>query len=56
MPEGMFTADHDDWFWGPAHRLLVPALGPMAIKKMFPGEALTRMLVRSFLDTRMINL
>lgn len=40
MTEGMFTADHDDWFWGPAHRILVPALGPMAIKKMFPGEAL----------------
>lgn len=40
-PEGIFTADHDDWFWGPAHRVLVPALGPMAIKKMFPGEALT---------------
>lgn len=40
MPEGMFTADNDDWFWGPAHRLLVPALGPIAIKNMFPGEAL----------------
>lgn len=41
MTEGMFTADHDDWFWDPAHRILVPALGPMAIKNMFPGETLT---------------
>lgn len=40
--EGIFTADHDDWFWGPAHRIFVPALGPMAIKKMFPGQPLAR--------------
>lgn len=38
VPQGLFTADHDDWFWGPAHRILVPALGPMAIKEMFPGQ------------------
>ncbi|PSS05126.1 P450 family fatty acid hydroxylase [Coniella lustricola] len=36
MTEGLFTAHDDEWFWGPAHRVLVPALGPMSIKAMFP--------------------
>lgn len=37
MTEGLFTAHDDEWFWGPAHRVLVPAFGPMSIKAMFPG-------------------
>lgn len=38
MTEGLFTAYHDEWFWGPAHRILVPAFGPISIKAMFPGQ------------------
>ncbi|CAN8095452.1 unnamed protein product [Discula destructiva] len=40
MAEGLFTAYHVEWFWGPAHRILVPAFGPLSIKNMFPGESL----------------
>lgn len=40
-PEGLFTADHGEEFWELAHRVLVPAFGPMSVRSMFPG-ALTR--------------
>lgn len=37
-PEGLFTADHGEEFWEMAHRVLVPAFGPMSVRSMFPGE------------------
>ncbi|KAK2596463.1 hypothetical protein N8I77_013353 [Diaporthe amygdali] len=36
MPEGLFTADHGEEFWEMAHRVLVPAFGPMSVRTMFP--------------------
>lgn len=36
-PEGLFTADHGEEFWELAHRVLVPAFGPMSVRAMFPG-------------------
>ncbi|KAI0860400.1 cytochrome P450 [Xylaria cubensis] len=36
VPDGLFTAYPDQESWGIAHRVLLPALGPMAIKEMFP--------------------
>lgn len=38
-PEGLFTADHGEEFWEIAHRVLVPAFGPMSVRTMFPGTA-----------------
>ncbi|KAE8453927.1 hypothetical protein EG329_007703 [Mollisiaceae sp. DMI_Dod_QoI] len=35
-PAGLFTARNDDPDWGEAHRILVPAFGPMAIEAMYP--------------------
>lgn len=52
MTEGLFTAHDDEWFWGPAHRVLVPALGPMSIKAMFPGLFL---LLQLDTDTQLMN-
>ncbi|KAF7949340.1 uncharacterized protein EAE97_002849 [Botrytis byssoidea] len=34
-PSGMFTATNDDPDWGQAHRILVPAFGPLAIEQMY---------------------
>ncbi|KAF4625674.1 hypothetical protein G7Y89_g12486 [Cudoniella acicularis] len=34
-PAGMFTATNEDPDWGQAHRILVPAFGPLAIEGMF---------------------
>jgi cytochrome P450/NADPH-cytochrome P450 reductase len=34
--DGLFTAYTDEVNWGKAHRILVPAFGPGAIKTMFP--------------------
>ena len=34
---GLFTARNDDPNWGLAHRVLLPALGPLAIQDMFDG-------------------
>ncbi|KAK1826130.1 putative bifunctional P-450:NADPH-P450 reductase [Podospora conica] len=34
--DGLFTALLHDQNWGIAHRILVPAFGPMAIQSMFP--------------------
>lgn len=36
-PAGLFVAANDDPDWGEAHRILVPAFGPMAIEEMYPG-------------------
>ena len=36
--DGLFTAFHGEENWGLAHRILMPAFGPMAIKDMFDGE------------------
>ncbi|KAK3398875.1 putative bifunctional P-450:NADPH-P450 reductase [Sordaria brevicollis] len=34
--DGLFTARNDEPNWGVAHRILMPAFGPMAIQNMFP--------------------
>ncbi|ESZ96262.1 hypothetical protein SBOR_3317 [Sclerotinia borealis F-4128] len=34
-PAGLFTAANDDPDWGQAHRILVPAFGPLAIEGMY---------------------
>lgn len=39
-PQGLFTQlseKEDDW--GQAHRILMPAFGPLAIAEMFPGKS-----------------
>jgi cytochrome P450/NADPH-cytochrome P450 reductase len=36
-PEGLFTADPGQNSWQVAHRILVPAFGPLAIREMFQG-------------------
>ncbi len=35
--DGLFTAYLEEPNWGKAHRLLVPAFGPLGIRKMFNG-------------------
>ena len=35
--DGLFTAFGDEENWGLAHRILMPAFGPLAIKSMFDG-------------------
>jgi cytochrome P450/NADPH-cytochrome P450 reductase len=38
-PRGLFTAESEkDVDWGMAHRILMPAFGPMAIESMFDGK------------------
>lgn len=34
--DGLFTAHQDEKNWDLAHRLLVPAFGPIKIRDMFP--------------------
>ncbi|EMT66462.1 hypothetical protein FOC4_g10006867 [Fusarium odoratissimum] len=34
--DGLFTAFEDEPNWGKAHRILVPAFGPLSIRGMFP--------------------
>lgn len=34
--DGLFTAYDHEKNWGLAHRLLVPAFGPLRIREMFP--------------------
>lgn len=46
-PEGLFTADHGEEFWELAHRVLVPAFGPMSVRSMFPGAATRPLAPRS---------
>ena len=36
--DGLFTARTDERNWGIAHRILVPAFGPLAIRDMFDGD------------------
>jgi len=35
--DGLFTADTDEPNWGAAHRILMPAFGPAALRDMFDG-------------------
>ncbi|KAH7322064.1 cytochrome P450 [Rhizoctonia solani] len=35
VEDGLFTARHGETNWGVAHRILMPAFGPLAIKGMF---------------------
>lgn len=37
-PEGLFTADYGQPSWDLAHRVLLPAFGPLSIQDMFAGE------------------
>ena len=38
-PQGLFTAPHEkDPDWGQAHRILMPAFGPLSVRAMFDGE------------------
>ncbi|KAF5662549.1 bifunctional p-450:nadph-p450 reductase [Fusarium heterosporum] len=34
--DGLFTAFEDEPNWGKAHRILIPAFGPLSIRTMFP--------------------
>jgi cytochrome P450/NADPH-cytochrome P450 reductase len=36
--DGLFTAYPGEHNWMLAHRLLMPAFGPLSIKAMFPGQ------------------
>lgn len=38
---GLFTAHTDEKEWGIAHRILMPAFGPLAIREMFDGLLLS---------------
>ncbi|KAI9152174.1 P450 family fatty acid hydroxylase [Paramyrothecium foliicola] len=48
IPEGMFTADYKQESWELAHRTLVPAFGPLAIRDMFEEmhDVITQMVLR----------
>ncbi|TQM09076.1 cytochrome P450/NADPH-cytochrome P450 reductase [Pseudonocardia kunmingensis] len=35
--DGLFTAETDEPNWGAAHRILMPAFGPAALREMFDG-------------------
>ena len=37
-PVGLFAAENDHPDWGQAHRILVPAFGPLPIENMFDSE------------------
>jgi cytochrome P450/NADPH-cytochrome P450 reductase len=41
LPEGLSTADHGEKFWEIAHYVLVPAFGPMSVRAMFLGAAIS---------------
>jgi cytochrome P450 / NADPH-cytochrome P450 reductase len=45
---GLFTAETSDPDWGKAHRILLPAFGPMGIRSMFDGmlDVADQMLLR----------
>ncbi|KAK0618291.1 cytochrome P450 [Bombardia bombarda] len=45
---GLFTAYNDEEEWGIAHRTLVPAFGPIHVRKMFPQmiDILSQMVLR----------
>ena len=37
--DGLFTAHAGEHAWGVAHRILMPAFGPLAIREMFDGTS-----------------
>ena len=37
-PAGLFLANNEDPDWGQAHRVLLPAFGPLSIEAMFDGK------------------
>jgi hypothetical protein len=39
--DGLFTAYHGEHNWAVAHRVLVPAFGPLGIKDMFDGMCIS---------------
>lgn len=39
-PSGLFSAKEADPDWGQAHRILMPAFGPLSIGEMFDGQSL----------------
>ena len=41
-PSGLFTAEENDPDWGQAHRVLMPAFGPLQIGDMFDGMPSSR--------------
>jgi hypothetical protein len=42
VQDGLFTAHHGEHNWEVAHRVLVPAFGPLTIRDMFDGKKITR--------------
>lgn len=42
LGDGLFTAKFGEYNWEVAHRVLVPAFGPLAIPKMFDGQFILR--------------
>jgi cytochrome P450/NADPH-cytochrome P450 reductase len=40
--DGLFTAYHGEENWALAHRILMPAFGPLATKHMFEGSWMMR--------------
>lgn len=39
--DGLFSAHHGEKSWGIAHRILMPAFGPLSVQGMFDGNTLT---------------
>ena len=37
VADALFTAHDEEPNWGKAHRILVPAFGPLGVRSMFPG-------------------
>ena len=46
VKDGLFTAFGDEENWALAHRILMPAFGPMAIRNMYDGKAKDKTLWR----------
>jgi len=48
VKNGLFTAYNEEEEWGIAHRTLVPAFGPMHVRKMFPQmmDIMSQMILR----------
>ncbi len=38
VQDSLFTAYHGEHNWGVAHRILMPAFGPLAVRMMFKGD------------------
>ena len=43
-PRGLFIARSEDPDWGQAHRILMPAFGPLSVESMFDGRCWTPIL------------